>query len=192
MTRDLGISRHLFVLAFDTRIAAHEAMAAALELVREEKLALAAAAYIHKDRDGVTTIEGAATADDAVPSERFAELMAALVAGPDGALATDTAAPHALCGRLMDAGIERKTVDDIRCLVDPGQTALALLATEVQRDAALEALRRYCGARVVLGTLSPHWCDDVDAALARRPTGVRASTTPGLSARGPQLPARRH
>ena len=64
-------------------------------------------------------------------------LQPLLVPGPLENLKLTWPVDFALAARLLDAGIRRETIDDIRCLVDPGQTALARSAWEPVASKAL-------------------------------------------------------
>jgi uncharacterized membrane protein len=171
MTRNNDDSRRLLVLAFDTRVAAQEAWSAARRLVEGGKVELDGAVLVHKDRDGVTSIEPIDGAAPGAPRQLLGALVAALVAGPDGEVSGgDAAVASAVACRLVDIGVVDTAIEEVRCLVDPGNSALALLARPAAAEATLAELRRFAGSRVVAARLDARWAEHVGEVLARRAT----------------------
>jgi uncharacterized membrane protein len=102
----------------------------------------------------------------AVPSSLVGALVGALVAGPLGFLIGGVVAggTGALVAKLLETGIPRGVVGELRALAEPGQCVLALLVSDVAA-AAIDELRRFHGARVVYAQLPPAALELVRRAL---------------------------
>ena len=73
--------------------------------------------------------------------------VAMLVAGGIGA------ASGAIAAKVVDIGVSDEFVAQLREMVQPGTTTLALLADRVDTEAVLAELTRFEGARYVAGNL---------------------------------------
>jgi uncharacterized membrane protein len=78
---------------------------------------------------------------------------------------------------VVDVGVSDVFVDQLREMVQPGTTTVALLGDEIDAGAVLAELERFEGARYVAGNLPLEWIKRVREAI-----GDPAPTT------GPDLP----
>lgn len=158
--------RSLLVLAYDSGLQAREALAIARQLERAAKLRIHDAVFVTKDADGKTAVRetlDSSTADAALGSSVFGMLVGVLFGGPLGGLlgGAITAGTGALMARLIDVGIADEVVRELRHIIAPGDTALALQVSEVEPHAVLAELCRYADARIVQSTIP----GDVDVAV---------------------------
>ena len=97
----------------------------------------------------------------------------------------------AITAKVVDIGVTDEFVDQLREMVRPGTTTVALLADGIDPDAVLAELARFEGARYVTGNLS---LDAIQGSArrsatrppragrrCRRPATRRQGRTPGLS-----------
>ena len=83
-----------------------------------------------------------------------------LVAGGIGAGA------GAIAAKVVDIGVTDDFVDQLREMVQPGTTTVAVLADHVEADAVLAELQRFEGGRYVAGNLPLAAIQQVRDALA--------------------------
>jgi uncharacterized membrane protein len=60
-----------------------------------------------------------------------------------------TAGTGALMAQVIDTGVPDERVQELRRIVLPGTTALALLVSHVQVEALVKELHRFAGAQIV-------------------------------------------
>jgi uncharacterized membrane protein len=75
------------------------------------------------------------------------------------------AAGGAAAAKLVDLGVPDEWVHWFREEVQPGTSTLALLVTDLDRDALVTELERFNGAKLVYANLEPYWLDRIHAAL---------------------------
>jgi len=160
--------QQLAVLAFDSALRAQEFMTAVLRLQQEGKILVQDAVFVSKDEAGnarVVETTDPTPASAALGAGTWGLLFGALLAVPVAGLVVG-AASGALMAKLTDTGVPDDFVGEVRELVAPGRTALALLVSHIDRDAVLGELARFQGAELISGTLSPAAVEAVQAALA--------------------------
>lgn len=163
--------RALLVLAFDSSLAAREALLAMTRLETQEVIVLHDAVFLDKDADGKTRITETVDptpANSALRGSLWGALLGTLVAGPIGTLvgAATNAGLGAIAAKLIDIGIPDATVREIEQAILPGTSALALLVTHVREDALERELTRFAGATLVRSDLPSGTVDRLRAALS--------------------------
>lgn len=165
--------RSLLVLAFDSRLAAHEAFLAMNRLQQQEVVVLHDAVFIDKTADGKTEVTETidpTPGDSALRGGLWGALLGTLIAGPLGTLvgAATSAGLGALSAKLIDIGIPDATVKEIEQAIGPGSSALALLVTHVREEALERELTRFAGATLVRSDLPDATVERLRAALVDR------------------------
>jgi len=163
--------RKLIVLGFDSALKAHEALMAATRLMTEGEILLHDAVFVFKDVSGETRVQ---ETTDVTPGQAALDgafwglLFGTLLAGPVGALVGSalTAGTGALMARVIDTGVPDERVQELRQIVTPGTTALALLVSHIHVEALVAELKRFAGARVVTTDLPEATVAAVREALA--------------------------
>jgi uncharacterized membrane protein len=161
----------LVALSFPDAFRASEFLTAAQRLVANGQLTLHDAVFLTKEDDGRTYVQETVDLDtgrSALGAGLWTSLFGLILGGPVGLLVGGAvgAGAGALTAKLVDLGVTDETVDRIREVVRPGTTTLVLLASHVDRDAALAELRRFEGAEYVWGNLSLDRLADVNRALS--------------------------
>src|SRR5262245_30434554 len=139
----------LNVVTFDNPLKAQEFLLAMTRLATEGKLRLLDAVFVSKSDDGervrVHETTDVTPGAGALRGGLWGLLIGTLLLGPIGGLATGaiSAGSGALLGRLIDAGVEREFVDQIKEGVPPGRTALILLTTDADGPAVRAELGRF-------------------------------------------------
>ena len=149
----------LVALSFPDAFRATEFLTAAQRLVANDQLSLHDAVFLTKDADGKTFVQETLdlqTGRSALGAGLWSSLFGLILGGPVGMLVGGAvgAGAGALTAKLVDIGVTDETVDQIRAVVKPGTTTLVLLASHIDRDAALAELHRFEGAEYVWGNLS--------------------------------------
>lgn len=163
--------RKLIVLGFDSALKAQEALMAATRLMTEGEILLHDAVFVFKDENGETRVQ---ETTDVTPGQAALDgafwglLFGTLLAGPVGALVGSalTAGTGALMARVIDTGVPDERVQELRQIVTPGTTALALLVSHIHVEALVTELKRFAGARVVTTDLPEATVAAVREALA--------------------------
>ncbi len=169
-------AQNIVVLGFDTRLAAQEALTAALRLQQEGKLQIHDAVFVTKDEKGSAHVEettdlspGRAALGGAVWGLLFGAILLVPVAGV--AIGAGSAA---LAAKLVDTGISDKFVKQLRQSIEPGKTYLALLTSQGNREAVLVELKRFNGiAQLIDTTLPAEAVEQVKEALEASPTSAQ-------------------
>jgi uncharacterized membrane protein len=174
-----GTVQRLAAISFDDDLRAVEFMTAITRLARDRKLALHDAVFVVKAQDGRTHIretKDLQTGPTALTAGLWTGLLGLLLGGPVGMLIAGGigAGAGAVTAKVVDIGVTDEFVAQLREMVRPGTTTVAVLADEVDSAAVLEELHRFEGARYVAGNLPLAGIEAVREAL-----GDRAATTGG-------------
>jgi uncharacterized membrane protein len=97
----------------------------------------------------------------------WAGLFGLMLGGPVGWLAGTAigAGAGAVTARVVDLGIPDEWVGWFREAVQPGTVTVALLVTDLDRDALVAEARRFVGARLVYANLEPNAVERIRAAF---------------------------
>jgi uncharacterized membrane protein len=163
--------RKLIVLGFDSPLKAQEALMAATRLMTEGEILLHDAVFVSKGLDGETRVQ---ETTDVTPGQAALDgafwglLFGTLLAGPVGAIVGGalTAGTSALMAQVIDTGVPDARVAELRQIVTPGTTALALLVSHVHVEALVKELHRFAGAQIVTTDLPDATVAVVRQALA--------------------------
>jgi uncharacterized membrane protein len=155
---DPGSAQRLAAISFDDELKAVEFMTAITRLARDGKLALHDAVFVVKDRDGKTHIretKDLQPGTTALSAGLWTGLFGLLLGGPVGMLIAGGvgAGAGAVTAKLVDVGVTDEFVAQLREMVQPGTTTVAVLADDVDVEAVLAELQRFAGARYVAGNL---------------------------------------
>jgi uncharacterized membrane protein len=155
---DPGRVQRLAAISFDDDLRAVEFMTALTRLARDGKLALHDAVFVVKDRDGRTHIretKDLQAGPTALSAGLWSGLFGLLLGGPVGMLIAGGigAGAGAVTAKLVDVGVTDDFVAQLREMVQPGTTTVAVLADDIDVDAVLTELHRFAGARYVAGNL---------------------------------------
>lgn len=163
--------RKLIVLGFDSRLKAEEALLAATRLQVEGQILLHDAVFVTKDEDGATSVTETVDetpGDAALRGSFWGMLFGTILAGPVGTVVGGavSAGVSALTAKLIDIGIPDAKVQELRSVIAPGTTALALLISHIHEAPLLAELHRFAGARLVSANFPDETVAAVKAALA--------------------------
>ncbi len=150
--------QRLAAISFDNELKAVEFMTAVTRLARDGKLALHDAVFVAKDQDGRTHIretKDLQPGPTALSAGLWSGLFGLLLGGPVGMLIAGGvgAGAGAVTAKLVDVGVTDEFVAQLREMVQPGTTTVAVLAEAVDTDAVLGELQRFAGGRYVAGDL---------------------------------------
>ena len=97
----------------------------------------------------------------------WASLIGAILGGPVGLVAglAFGAGAGALTAKVVDLGLTDEWVDWFREVVQPGTTTIALLATDIDRNALVAEAERFSGARLVYSNLERTTLERIKKAL---------------------------
>jgi uncharacterized membrane protein len=148
----------LAAFSFSDDLRAVEFMTAMARLARDGRLNLHDAVFVVKDDKGKTYVRETRdlqTGRTALGAGLWSGLFGLLLGGPVGLLVAGGigAGAGAITAKVVDVGVTDDFVDQLRDMVQPGTTTVALLGDEVDADAVLTELRRFEGARYVAGNL---------------------------------------
>ena len=188
---DPGSVQRLAAISFSDELKAVEFMTAMTRLARDRKLTLHDAVFIVKNADGKTFVRETSDlqpSSTAIGAGLWSGLFGLLLGGPVGMLVAGGigAGAGAVTAKVVDVGMTDDFVAQLREMVQPGTTTVALLAEHVDTDAVLAELQRFEGARYVAGNLPLAGIQAVRDAL-----GDPAATSGGASLRPPRQTARR-
>src|SRR5215467_13121633 len=169
-------AQNIVVLGFDTKLAAQEALTAALRLQQEGKLQMYDAVFVTKDEKGSANVEettdlspGRAALGGAAWGLLFGAILLVPVAGV--AIGAGSAV---LAAKLVDTGLSDKFVNQLRQSMEPGKTYLALLTSQGNREAVLAELKRFKGiAQLIDTTLPAEAVEHVKEALEASPSSAQ-------------------
>ena len=156
---DPGSVQRLAAISFGDDLRAVEFMTAITRLARDGKLALHDGGLRREERRGSHVRPGdegpAAGPDgDRCRALERAVRAAARRSGRDARRrAASAPAPAPSTAKVVDVGVTDDFVAQLREMVQPGTTTVAVLADHVDADAVLAELQRFEGARYVAGNL---------------------------------------
>jgi uncharacterized membrane protein len=148
----------LAAISFSDDLRAVEFMTAMTRLARDGRLNLHDAVFVVKDDNGKTYVRETRDLQPgrtALGAGLWSGLFGLLLGGPVGMLVAGGigAGAGAITAKVVDVGVTDEFVDQLREMVQPGTTTVALLGDEIETDAVLTELRRFEGARYVAGNL---------------------------------------
>jgi uncharacterized membrane protein len=148
----------LAAISFSDDLRAVEFMTAMTRLARDGRLKLRDAVFVVKDDKGKTFVRETRDLQPgrtALGAGLWSGLFGLLLGGPVGLLVAGGigAGAGAITAKVVDVGVTDDFVDQLREMVQPGTTTVALLGDEIDTDAVLAELHRFEGARYVAGNL---------------------------------------
>ena len=160
--------RHITVLSFDSRLAADEALTAALRLQSEGKILIEDAVFVTKGQDGKAHVRE--TTDPSIGQSALGGAFWGLLFGilfmvPFAGLAIG-AGSAALVAKIRDTGVNDDFIKTVKQNIEAGKTNLILLATRGNEEAVRAELQRFAGlATVAYSTLPEETITEVKEAL---------------------------
>ena len=172
----------LAAISFDDDLRAVEFMTAATRLARDGRLSLHDAVFVVKNDEGKTYVretKDLQPSSTAIGAALWSGLFGLLLGGPVGMLVAGGigAGAGAVTAKVVDIGVTDDFVDQLREMVAPGTTTVAVLADDVDVEAVLAELHRFEGARYVAGNLPLDAIQAVRDALGD-PAATSGSTFP--------------
>jgi uncharacterized membrane protein len=148
----------LAAISFDDDLRAVEFMTAVTRLARDKRLSLHDAVFVVKRDDGKTYVretKDLQPSSTAIGAGLWSGLFGLLLGGPVGMLVAGGigAGAGAVTAKVVDVGVTDDFVAQLREMVRPGTTTVAVLADHVDTEAVLAELHRFEGARYVAGNL---------------------------------------
>jgi uncharacterized membrane protein len=192
-------NQKLLVISFDDRLRAQEFLLTVVRLQKNEDLIMHDAVFVQRDADGtsrVTETTDVTAGRGALGGGVWGLLLGTLFGGPIGGLIAGaaTAGGGALYAKLVDTGIKDGTIAQLRNVVPPGRTGLALLVSHVSVADLQRELARFPGAELVESDMPPAAIAAVQEALAeanRVPfTDAAAAPQPDQPSQADQPPGR--
>ena len=170
-------------ISFGDMYRAQEFLGAAKRLNANKRLVLKDAVIVAKNENGNTVVRETVDpqpARSAVSGAVWTGLLGLLLGGPVGWLAGTAvgAGAGAVTAKILDYGIPDEWVAWFRDAVQPGTATVALLVTELDRNALIAEAESFQGARLVYANL-----DDVTLERIRRALGevVLGEVLPGTA-----------
>ena len=178
----------LAAISFDDDLRAVEFMTAVTRLARDKRLSLHDAVFVVKRDDGKTYVretKDLQPSSTAIGAALWSGLFGLLLGGPVGMLVAGGigAGAGAVTAKVVDVGVTDDFVAQLREMVRPGTTTVAVLADHVDAEAVLAELHRFEGARYVAGNLP------LEAIQAVRDALGDPAATSGASLPPPAEPA---
>ena len=172
----------LAAISFDDDLMAVEFMTAVTRLARDGRLSLHDAVFVVKRDDGKTYVretKDLQPSSTAIGAGLWSGLFGLLLGGPVGMLVAGGigAGAGAVTAKVVDIGVTDEFVAQLREMVRPGTTTVAVLADDVDTDAVLAELQRFEGARYVAGNLQLEAIQAVRDALGD-PAATSGATFP--------------
>jgi uncharacterized membrane protein len=136
--------KSLVVLAFESQTGASDARDKLYELQKQELITLEDAAVVVRKPDGKVKVKQAQSlvGAGALGGAFWGMLIGLIFLAPWLGLAVGAVA-GALGGKYADIGIDDDFIKEVGETVDPGESALFLLVTQVQRDRVMEELEQF-------------------------------------------------
>ena len=161
-------------VSFDDAFRAQEFLTAATRLASTGALHLVDAVIVSKSEVGHTVVRETTDpqpARTAFSGAMWAGLFGLILGGPVGWLAGTAigAGAGAVTAKVVDLGIPDEWVAWFREALQPGTVTVALLVTELDRDALVNEAARFVGARLVYANLEPHAVERIKAAFGEAP-----------------------
>jgi len=174
-------------VSFDDSFRAQEFLTAAAGMAAAGHLKLVDAVVVAKDANGHTVVKETTDpqpARSALTGGMWAGLFGLMLGGPVGWLAGAAigAGAGAVTAKLVDLGIPDEWVDWFREAVQPGTVTVALLATDLNRDALVTEAARFAGAHLVYANLEANAVDRIRAAFGEPPATDDEDAAPGPDA----------
>jgi uncharacterized membrane protein len=157
-------------IAFPDVFRAQEFFTATGRLAVNGQLKLKDAVFVTKDEQGHTVVKETAdlqTLPTAASGAFWAGLFGLVLGGPVGWLAGAAigAGAGAITAKAVDLGITDEWVDWFREAVEPGNTILALLCEDIDRQALTDELARFPNAHLVYANVDDSWLERMHEAL---------------------------
>lgn len=170
MTTDAPADQTLVGISFPDILRAQEFLTASTRLGVTGKLHLVDAVLVVKDAEGKTKVhetKDLGTGQTAMSGALWASLFGLILGGPVGwvAGAAIGAGAGAATAKLVDLGLSDEWVDWFREAVKPSTATVALLVTEVDKDALVAEAKRFAGAELVYANLDQTTMDRIKSAL---------------------------
>ena len=164
------IPQTLVGIAFPDVFRAQEFLTATTRLAVNGQLQLKDAVFVTKDDQGNTMVKETAdlqTVPTAMSGAFWAGLFGLLLGGPVGfaAGAAIGAGAGAITAKAVDLGITDEWVQWFRDAVEPGNTILALLCENLDRQALTDELSRFPTAHLVYANVDDSWLERMHEAL---------------------------
>ncbi len=177
-------------ISFDDMYRAQEFLTAATRLGANKRLVLKDAVIVAKNESGHAVVRETIDpqpARSAVSGAVWTGLLGLLLGGPIGWIAGTAvgAGAGAVTAKVIDLGIPDEWVAWFRDAVLPGTATVALLVTELDREALIAEVERFSGARLVYANLDDLTLDRIRKALGEVVLGPVAAALPAE----PPLPA---
>lgn len=182
-------------ISFDDMYRAQEFLSAATRLSANKRLVLKDAVIVAKNESGHAVVRETTDpqpARSAVSGAVWTGLLGLLLGGPVGWLAGTAvgAGAGAVTAKVLDYGIPDEWVAWFRDAVLPGTATVALLVTELDREALIVEVERFQGARLVYANLDDLTLDRIRKALGEVVLGsVAGLPEPGVPETTPEQPA---
>jgi uncharacterized membrane protein len=156
--------RSLVVLGFEEQLAAQEMLTSLTRMSTEGTLLLQDAVFVTRTEKGKVRV--VQTTDPSPGQAAWGGAFWGLLFGvvlfvPVIGMAIGAGAA-AITSKLIDTGIDDKFVKSLRESIEPGKVYLAVLVSHVNREKALEEMKRYAGMATVVTT---NLTEDTVAAL---------------------------
>jgi len=161
-------------VGFEDLFRAQEFMTAASRLAARGELKLRDAVVVAKDEAGHTHVKETIDPQpgrSALSGAMWTGLLGLVLGGPVGWIAGIAvgAGAGAVAAHVIDLGISDEWVAWFREAVQPGKATVALLVTDLNRDALVAEAARFSGARLVYANLEQHTLDRLAEALGTAP-----------------------
>lgn len=157
-------------VSFDSSLKAQEYLLAMARLREDGALQLKDAVTVTKQPDGkvhVTETIDPSPGKAAVSGGVWLGLLGLVVGGPVGWLAGIGigAGAGAVAAKVVDLGVPDEWVDWFKEAVEPGTSAVVVLADHVHVRALADEARRFQGAELLYTSLTPSAMDQLEAAF---------------------------
>ncbi len=183
-------------ISFDDMYRAQEFLSAATRLSANKRLVLKDAVIVAKNDNGHAVVRETTDpqpARSAVSGAVWTGLLGLLLGGPVGWLAGTAvgAGAGAVTAKVLDYGIPDEWVEWFREAVLPGTATVALLVTDLDREALIAEVERFSGARLVYANLDDRTLERIRKALGEVVLGsvLGAGESLPAPASEPGLPA---
>ncbi|WP_121820093.1 DUF1269 domain-containing protein [Halostella salina] len=136
--------KKLIVLAFDNESGALKVRDKLFELQKQELITMEDAAVVVRNEDGKTDVKQAQSlvGAGAMGGAFWGLLIGLIFLAPVLGMAVG-AVSGALGGRFSDIGIDDSFIEAVGEQIDPGESALFMLVSSVQRDRVVDALEPF-------------------------------------------------
>lgn len=174
-------------ISFPDIFRAQEFLTAATRMAARGELALKDAVTVVKSADGKTVVHETVDPQpipSAMSGALWAGLIGLIVGGPVGWVAglAVGAGAGAATAKLVDLGLADEWVAWFRDVVQPDTATVALLVTDLDRDALVAETARFTGAELVYTNLDPSTMDRIKDALGDHTTAPADAEAPPTSA----------